>query len=54
MCVCVCVMPTQAAPGDNGPWVPGCDALQDRRLVDVDGEVLRSGEDDGLSVGTGA
>lgn len=48
------VMPTKAAPGHNWSWVPGSNALQDGRLVDIDGQVLRSGEDDGLSVGAEA
>lgn len=47
------VAPTQPAPGHDGFWVSGGDALQDGRLVNIDGEVLRSRQDDGLLVDPG-
>lgn len=34
---------TETTPGHDGPGVPRGDAFQDGCLVDVDGEVLRTG-----------
>lgn len=45
---------TEAAPGHDGAGVSCSNALQDGGLVDVDGEVLRSGQDDGLLVDSGS
>ena len=47
-------MVTEATPGHDGAGVSRGDALQDGRLVDIDGEVLRAGQDDGFSVRPGS
>lgn len=49
----VVVVPTEPAPGHYGPWVPSGDALQNGCLVNIDGEVLRSWQDDWLLVDPG-
>lgn len=49
----VVVVPTQPAPGHYGPWVSSGDALQNGCLVNIDGEVLRSWQDDWLFVDPG-
>lgn len=49
----VVVVPTQPAPGHYGPWVSSGDALQNCCLVNIDGEVLRSWQDDWLFVDPG-
>lgn len=47
---------TEAAPGDDGPGVAGGDALQHRRLVHGQRQVLRAHKDHGVLVhgGVGA
>lgn len=45
---------TEAAPGHDGAGVSCSNALQDGSLMDVDGEVLRTGQDDGFLVGSGS
>ncbi len=47
-------MVTEATPGHDGARVSCCDALQDGGLVDVDGEVLRTGQDDRFPVEPGS
>lgn len=44
---------TQAAPGDDGPGVAGCDALQHRGLVHRQREVLRANQYHGVLVDGG-
>lgn len=45
---------TKATPGHDGAGVSCGDALQDGGLVDINGEVLRSGQDDGFPVDPGS
>lgn len=45
---------TEATPGHDRPGVSCGNALQDGGLVDIDGEVLRAGQDDGLLVDPGS
>lgn len=45
---------TETTPGHNGTWVSCGDALQDGGLVDIDSEVLRTGQDDWLPVDPGS
>lgn len=47
-------MVTEATPGHDGTRVSCGDALQDGGLMHVDGEVLGTGEDDGLLVVSGS
>lgn len=41
---------TKATPGDNRSWVSCGNTLQDGGLVNIDGEVLGSGQDDRFSI----
>lgn len=45
---------TEATPGHDGPGVSCGNTLQDGGLVDIDGEVLRAGQDYGLLVDPGS
>lgn len=45
---------TEATPGHDGSGVSCGNTLQDGGLVDIDGEVLRAGQDDGLLVDPGS
>lgn len=44
----------RTAPGDDGPWVARGHALQHHRLVEGDGDVLRSRNDSGPLTRCGA
>lgn len=51
---CFGVLVTEATPGHDGAGVSCGDAFQDGGLVDVDGEILRTGQDDGFPVDPGS
>lgn len=45
---------TQPAPGNDGPRVSCGDALQNSRLMNIDGQILGTRQDDWLLVDSGS